>query len=471
MDVIRGLASRVHLVGVGGSGMKALAEVLLDLGEAVSGSDADPAPDTLHSLRQQGATVFKGHAADHVGPSVEQLVYSPAIPKDNVERVEAARRGIPEASYPEAIAELTRGKRTIAVAGTHGKSTTTAMLGHLLHGTEFNPLVLCGAECINTGRNGWLGTGDWAVVEACEYRRHFLGLTPEIAVILGIEPDHFDSFPTLDAAADAYREFAARVTDGGQVIFSDDCPLVRECVATTTSGKTSFGFHPTADWTVGDAARTPEGWQFTLMHQGTQIGEFHLPRPGRHDVHNALAALAAAVTIGVSVDVLQQRLADFRGLKRRFEMIGMRNGVTLIDDYAHHPTEVAAVLATAQALSRSAMSRRRIWCAFQPHQVMRTRRLFDEFVAALSLADRVMVMPAFTARESDQPAARDVSRELAAHLTALGCRARMVMSLDHLRETMETFTRPGDIFLTLGAGDIGRVHYEPAGRIPGYLAG
>jgi UDP-N-acetylmuramate--alanine ligase len=470
-EVVRRIAPRVHLVGIGGSGMKALAEVLIDLGESVTGSDANPDPQVLHSLRQQGAKVFTGHAAEHIGPSIEQVIYSPAIPKDNVERVEADRRGIPQSSYPEAIAELTRNRRTIAVAGTHGKSTTTAMLAHLLRGTEFDPLVLCGAECINADRNGWLGYGDWAVVEACEYRRHFLGLTPEVAVILGIEPDHFDAFPTLDMAADAYREFAARVTDCGCVLFSEDCPLVRECVGGSTSRRTSFGFHPTADWTVGEAVRTSEGWQFTLMHQGKQIGEFHLPRPGRHDVHNAIAALAAAVTVGVPIDALRERLSSFRGLKRRFEFIGIRNGVTLIDDYAHHPTEVAAVLSTAQALSRSAISRRRIWCAFQPHQVMRTRRLFDEFVAALSLADRVLVLPAYTARESDQPAAREVSRELASHLTALGCRARMVMSLDHLRETMETFTSPGDIFLTLGAGDIGRVHHESAGRIPGYLAG
>lgn len=470
-EVVRRIAPRVHLIGIGGSGMKALAEVLIDLGECVTGSDANPAPETLRSLQGTGATVFTGHASEHIGPTIEQIVYSPAIPRDNVERAEAARWGIPQSSYPEAIAELTRDKRTIAIAGTHGKSTTTAMLAHLLHGTDFDPLVLCGAECLNTDRNGWLGTGDWAVVEACEYRRHFLGLTPEVGVILGIEPDHFDAFPTLESAADAYREFAARVTDGGRLIFSGDCPLVRESVADATSDKSSFGFHADADWTADNAIRTSDGWQFTLMHRGARISDFHLPRPGRHDVHNALAALAAAVTVGVPVDILRERLADFRGLRRRFEFIGMRNGVTLIDDYAHHPTEVAAVLTTAQALRRSGLSRRRIWCAFQPHQVLRTRRLFDEFVAALSLADRVLVLPAYTARESDQPAAREVSRELTAHLTALGCRARMATSLDHLKETMETLTRPGDIFLTLGAGDIGRVHYESAGRIPGYLAG
>ncbi len=451
--------------------MKALAEVLLDQGACVSGSDADPSSETRKALQTQGVTFFTGHQPEHVGPHVERLIYSPAIPADNVERVAAARRGIPQDSYPQALAEFTRERRTIAIAGTHGKSSTTAILGHLLNETEFSPTVVCGAECVNTSRNGWLGSGAWAVVEACEYRRHFLGLTPEIAIILGIEPDHFDSYPTLDEAVVAYEDFARRMTPNGRLICSADSPFTAAFRSKVGHRLETFAVQGDADWTAQGITRTAEGWRFDLNHRGECLGSFRLPRPGRHDIHNAIVALAAAHTVGVSADVLTQRLSTYRGLKRRYEHIGIRNGVTYIDDYAHHPTEVAAVLTTAQSQLRSSLSRRRVWCAFQPHQVLRTRKLFDEFVASLSLADRVLIMPAFTARESDQAAARQVSQELASELTQLGSRVRVVATLDHLRETMETLTRPGDIFLTLGAGDIGRVHNEHSGRIPGYRAG
>lgn len=465
------LAPRVHLVGICGSGMKALAEVLLDQGVCLTGSDADPTSETQQTLESQGVRVFAGHRAEYVGPHIERLIYSPAIPADNVEREAACRRGIPQASYPEALAELTRTRRSIAISGTHGKSSTTAILSHLLRETPYGPTVFCGAECINTARNGWLGTGDWAVVEACEYRRHFLGLTPEIAIILGIEPDHFDSYKSLDEAITAYETFARRVSSSGKVIAAVDCPFSDQLRSDFGDQLVTFAIQASAEWSAGHIARTPDGWRFELMHRGAVLGEFELPRPGRHDIHNAVAALACAIEIGVPVDLLAARLATFAGLKRRYERIGIRNGVTYIDDYAHHPTEVAAVLATAQAELRSTLSRKRVWCAFQPHQVLRTRRLFDEFVAALSLADRLLLLPAYTAREADQAAAREVSQQLAGQLTQLGCRTRVVSTLDHLRETMETLTRPGDIFLTLGAGDIGRVHHEFAGRIRGYRAG
>lgn len=439
------------LIGICGAGMKALAEYLSDQGWLISGSDAAPDIHTLRLLQSRGITVQPGHAARHITPDLTAVISSPAIPPGNCERVAARELGLPDLSSIEVLAELTRRRQTVAIAGTHGKSSTTAMLGSMLQHAGRSPSVLCGAELRDRQRNGWSGTGRSLVVEACEFRRHFLQLAPHTACILSIEADHVDCYPDLHSAQAAYGAFARNATE---TLVVPDALRILDQAGRPDIRRLTFGVEtPQADWSGEHLQPDGQGITFQLHHQGKPIGPVRLQVPGRHNVHNAVASAALGHAQGLSTDEIRAGLEAFTGLKRRFEFLPDRNGAIVIDDYAHHPTEIQAAIATA----RECFPDRRLICVFQSHQISRTRALLPEFARALSQADQLYVLPIFAARETSQGLEVTLAQEL---LRSVTCPAGWIPSLDRVWGTVETDAGNDAVILTLGAGNISRVHHE-----------
>ncbi|MDP1797224.1 MAG: UDP-N-acetylmuramate--L-alanine ligase [Planctomycetaceae bacterium] len=444
-----------HLVGVCGSGMRGLAELMHGLGWNLSGSDLNPPPESIQSLMRRGFAFHQGHAAEHVPPNVDVLIFSPAIPASNSERMIAGQRGQPELSYTQMLGALMHGRRGVCIAGTHGKSTTTAMTATILTDAGLSPSAIFGAERCDTGCSAWGGDGDLFVVESCEFQRSFLEFTPQYAAILSVEPDHFDCFNTHADMIAAFGEFASQVRPDGLLLTRAEDAAARVAAGKCPAPVITFGWTMEADWWAGDIRRTGSGTRFRAFRRGQFVTEITLPLKGKHNVLNALAAAAMCFEIGVSPAMIRHSLAEFPGIRRRFEELGSWRGVTLMDDYAHHPTAVAATLEAA----REKFGRRRLCVAFQPHQISRTTALMEEFSQCFHAADCVWITPVFAAREcvTDEP--QTVAEELVQRLCQQHVSAEFSPSLDQLVTVLEDKLRPGDVFLTMGAGDIDQVHH------------
>ncbi|MEX1228711.1 MAG: UDP-N-acetylmuramate--L-alanine ligase [Planctomycetaceae bacterium] len=456
-----------HLVGICGAGMKALAELLTGLGWRVSGSDLHPSP-TLLAMQQRGLRVHAGHQDGHLPEQADVLVYSPAVGPHNPERQFASRLKIPQFSYSQMLGTLMQTRRGVCIAGTHGKSTTTAMTASILAAAELDPCVIVGAELCDRRESGWAGKGDLMVVESCEYQRSFLDLHPHYAVVTNIEPDHFDYFEDLDDAQQAFAEFVLRLPADGRLLVNGENLLTREIVRYSQANCETFRVargdefdHFNVDWLAHDIRQTTGGQRFRIFHQGDFFAEILLQLPGRHSVWNALAAAALSYSAGAHIAAIRDALADFTGIRRRFERVGSWRGITLIDDYAHHPTAVTATLQAA----RETFGDRKIWCAFQPHQVSRTTALLDEFAESLTLADEVLLPPIFAARERLTSEPYLVAQRLAKAVNDKGGHARFLPALDRIVPTIEDEALPGDVLLTMGAGDIDQVQYEFTRRL------
>jgi UDP-N-acetylmuramate--alanine ligase len=452
---------RAHLVGVCGSGMQGLARLLWDWGWELSGSDARPPTPAIAALIEAGFKFYHPQAATPWSDRADLLIYSPAIGADHPERMAARRNGIVECSYPQMLGRIMRDRRGVSIAGTHGKSTTTAMTASILRDAGRQPSAIFGSELIEGGVSSWSGTGDLFVVESCEFARGFWELSPRYAAILSVEPDHFDCFATTAELVDAFAGFAARVDRAGLLLARHDDPLAMEASRACPAEVLTFGWSEEADWWAGDLRRTAVGTRFRLFRRGQYITEVQLSVPGRHNVLNAVAAAALASELGVSAAAIRGSLQEFAGIRRRFERLGSWRGVTLVDDYAHHPTAVEAALQTA----REMYGRRRLVCAFQPHQVSRTRALLAEFARSFRLADRVWVVPVFAAREQVTNEPDELARRLTDQIAQEGPSAEFASSLDQLVRALEDGLRPGDVLLTLGAGDVDRVHHAFTRRI------
>jgi UDP-N-acetylmuramate--alanine ligase len=456
-----GAGRRVHLIGVGGSGMRALAEYLVDAGWRVSGSDRAPTRRARTALKAIGVDVAVGHDAGNLGDGVDLVVHSAAVPESNLERVAAAAKGIVDLSYPQMLGRCTQAGRSVAVAGTHGKTTTTAMLGWVLRAAGWNPSVICGGELIGLGRAGWHGAGELLVLEACEYQRHFLELRPQCGAVLNVEPDHFDSYPDLDSAADAYCQFVVAVPAEGAIVLNAATPAGDRLANAAVCSVESYGVNVAADWSAVDVHSQSQRVRFKLLRAGRAWADVELSQPGRHNVANAVAAAVLAARLGVAKTDIVEGLRTFPGVRRRLEVCGRCCGVLWLDDYAHHPTAVRAALTAA----REEFDARRVWCAFQPHQVSRTVLLMDEFVDALRMADEILLAPVYAARESGTIDPEGPAHTMVQQLVAAGVSARFVPTLDRIVATLETEPRPGDVVVVLGAGDIERVCDEFTGRI------
>jgi UDP-N-acetylmuramate--alanine ligase len=460
-----------HLVGICGSGMKSLAALLLDLGWSISGSDMNPTESCLESLRTRGVNVHKGHAPQHIPWGAELVIYSAAVAAENPERVAARALGIPERSYSQTLGELMQSRRGIGIAGTHGKSTTAAMTAAALRLAGREPSACIGAELCGSGTGGWLGHGDLFVAECCEFRRSFLDLSPTYAAILNVEPDHFDYFRNPAETREAFRQFAARVSPEGLLVVRSDCQTAVETPrpsarSTANARFETFSLGPPATWIAENLRRAAEGISFDVAYRRSLVGRFTLRVPGQHNVLNALAAIALCHGVGLEFSEIRAGLAAFRGIQRRFELLGTPNGITWIDDFAHHPTEVRATLEAA----RQRYGRRRLWCLFQPHQVSRLRALLPEFAASFERADQVLIAPVYAAREIGGDETDSLARQLSDEITRGGRPARFCADLDRIAATIDDEARAGDVVISMGAGDINQVYHAFTRRLQRNLA-
>ena len=444
-------APRAHLIGLGGAGMRSLAEVLLGWGWRLSGSDL--VPDPVLPLEARGVRVYRGHAPEHVPAAADVVISSDAVPAENPERRRALEREAPAMSYFEVLGRLMAGRHGLAVAGTHGKSTTAAMTADLLVEAGLDPTVVYGATPLGGHSGGRPGRGKLVLVEACEYRANFLHLPARHAVILGIEPDHFDCYESPEQLEEAFARFARQVPDDGLVLAQAGCPTTLRVTAGLRCRVETFGFDPQADWSARQLSGRRGRWSFRVCRQGRPVAAVRLRLPGIHNVLNALAAAALAWWNGVPPGVIGHGLGRFRGVARRLETLGTWQGVVLIDDYAHHPTEVSAALQSVRQMHPG----RRMWVVFQPHQASRTERLLDELAASLQNADRVIVSEVFRAREPTPTAGEVAAADLAERVRALGGQAEREHSDERIVGLLEHRLRPGDVLITMGAGDIRKI--------------
>ena len=455
--------THVHLIGIGGTGLSAIARVLLEAGETVSGSDRSMSP-LAESLRDSGVRVHLGHRPENI-QGADLVVRSSAIPDDNPEVQAALQAGIPVLKRSEFLGRLMTGRQVIAVAGTHGKTTTTAMLAWTLSALGQDPSYIIGGVSANLGANAHAGRGACFVIEADEYDRMFLGLEPYLAVVTNIEHDHPDCYPTSEDFYQAFRQFAGRVAPAGLLLAcSDDRGAARLLEEVASSGRrvVSYGLErwlgrPCPHYCALDPRpNTLGGFDFEFM-QGDPPPAARSPRllnvslqvPGLHNVRNALAALAGVDLLGLSVEEAIRAIGQFRGAGRRFELRGEAGGVTVIDDYAHHPTEILATLSAA----RSRYPGREIWTVWQPHTYSRTRALLDDFAAAFGDADHVLVTEIYAAREAD-PGDFSARQIVGAISTAApGSDVHFTPELSTAADFLLRRLRSGDVLLVLSAGD------------------
>ena len=447
-----GRTRRIHFVGIGGIGMSGIAELLANLGYEVSGSDARPS-DITDRLTGLGVRIAKGHEAAHVGDA-DVVVTSSAIHGGNPEVDEARRRSIPVIPRAEMLAELMRLRYGIAIAGTHGKTTTTSMVALVLERAGFDPTAVIGGRLSAFGSNARLGQGDYMVVEADESDRSFLKLSPAIAVITNIDHEHMESYGSWDALQQAFVDFANKVPFYGTVVACLDDEPVRALVPKMTRRVITYGFEGSGATVTGLGMTVePFGSKCRVVHtvkgsEPAELGTLHLRVPGRHNLLNALGAVAVGLEVGVPFAKIASGFNDFRGAERRFQLRGEAGGVMVVDDYGHHPTEIAAVIAAARAgLDR------RVVVVFQPHRYTRTRDLLPQFGAALGAADEIILTEIYSAGESPIPGA--TAEAVEAEVRKTGKPVTLVKALHDLPAAVTRIARPNDLVITLGAGSIG----------------
>ncbi|KTR85157.1 UDP-N-acetylmuramate--alanine ligase [Novosphingobium barchaimii] len=453
----------VHFVGIGGIGMSGIAEVMHNLGYTVQGSDIAEGY-VVEGLRSRGIKVMIGHAAENVSEAAV-VVTSTAVKRDNPEVVYALEHRIPVVRRAEMLAELMRLKNTVAVAGTHGKTTTTSMVACLLEAGGVDPTVINGGIINSYGSNARLGASDWMVVEADESDGSFLRLDGTIAVVTNIDPEHLEHYGSFDKVKSSFIEFIENVPFYGAAVLCIDHPEVQALIGKIRDRRViTYGFSAQADVRGEAVTPVPRGNRFDVVvreRDGEQrrIEGIELPMPGRHNVQNALAAVAVAIEMGCDDEIVRGGFAQFSGVKRRFTKVGEVGGVTVIDDYGHHPVEIRAVLAAAREGVKG-----RVLAVVQPHRFTRLRDLMEEFQTAFNDADAVYVTPVYAAGE--MPIDGVDAEALVTGLKARGHRdAHVIGGADELAEAMARIIRPGDMIVCLGAGDITKWAAGLAGAI------
>ncbi len=448
------------MVGIGGSGMAGLAAVLQRRGARVSGSDRLESA-ALTRLAESGAHVTTQQTADAVPPETELLVMSAAIPERHPELVEARRRGITVIKYAQLLGALMAQNHGIAVSGTHGKSTSTAWLAFVLRKAGLDPSFVVGAESQQLGGGSGVGDGPHFVAEACEYDRSFLNLRPRAAAILNIEEDHLDCYENLAAINEAFQQFANLVPPDGLVVVNGQDPNCLAIANKLDINVETFGFDAQDTWQAVDLSLRDGCYEFTMRHNGESLGRVCLSIPGEHNVSNALAVAALASHAGVSWTHISEALREFHGAQRRLQMIGEVDGVTVVDDYAHHPTEIRVTLKAA----RQRFGPRRVWCVFQPHQHSRTRFLLSDFARSFELADYVVVPRIYFVRDSERERQAVCAADLVEQVRATGGHAVHIPEFNTIIQTLVSDLKPGDLVITMGAGDIWKVADELVQRL------
>jgi len=440
-------SQRVHFIGIGGIGMSGIAEILLTMGYAVSGSDLRSSP-TTERLERLGATIYTGHAAGNAAAS-DVVVTSSAVAKDNPEVLEARARKIPVIQRAEMLAELMRLKYGIAIAGMHGKTTTTSMVAAVLAGGELDPTVVVGGRVDAMGSNARLGRSQYLVAEADESDRSFLHLSPILAVVTNLDREHMDTYADMADVERVFVEFMQRVPFYGAITACVDNALLRAILPKVTRKVYTYGESADADFRLrvlppsGDGVAT-----FEVNARGLLLGPFKLHKPGRHNLLNATAAVAIGVQLGIAPEKIAAGLESFRGVDRRFQVKGVERGVTVVDDYGHHPTEIKATLQAARECGYG-----RVLVLFQPHRFTRTRDLMEDFAGAFGDADSVQVLDIYAA--SEKPIEGVTGEALATRVREVsGKLVSYAASMDEAVARLVADARPGDVVMTMGAGNV-----------------
>lgn len=456
---------RLHFVGVGGCGMSGLAAMCLQRGARCSGSDRADSP-TVADLRKRGVEVSFDQSGGAMGDGLDAVIVSAAISNDHPERVAAEQRGVPVLKYAQLLGMLMRGQKAAAIAGTHGKSTTTSMLAHTLIEGRVDPSFIIGANCRQIGGGSRVGASDVLVAEACEYDRSFHHLHPTLAAILNIEADHLDFYAGLDAILESFADFAHRLPPHGLLLIQHELVARTAVTANARCDVQTIGFAPQADWRI-----TFESGRVAVYRRATRepVATWQNPLPGEHMAYNAAVAAVLAANLGCKWSDIERALADFDGVDRRMQRIGQvpigDGQATILDDYAHHPTEIDTTL---RAL-REHHAPRRLVCVFQPHQHSRTRFLMDQFARSFTEADKVVVPDIYFVRDSEAERHAVTAQDLVDRLRERSADAHHLPSFTAIAEAIAADLRPGDLIVTMGAGDVWKIgrmlldrHHPPA---------
>ena len=450
----------VHFIGIGGISMSGLAEILHDRGFKVSGSDMKASPLTEH-LESLGISVQFPQKSENIVPGIELCVYTAAISEDNPEFQEVKRQNIPMMSRAELLGRIMKNyKEAINVSGTHGKTTTTSMIGEILMEAQMDPTITVGGMMKDIGGNLRVGKSDVFLAEACEYTNSFLSFFPTIEVVLNVEEDHLDFFKDINDIRASFRKFIEKLPENGILIFNKDIPHA-EFFLEDLPGREIITFgHQDADYTANfisyDHFARPS---FTLFENGEDRGRVTLGVTGEHNIYNSLSAIAVARAIGIPFETIKKGLMEFSGTDRRFQLKGEVNGFTIIDDYAHHPQEIAATIATAKKYPH-----KKLWVAFQPHTYSRTLALMDDFAGALSQADEIILADIYAAREKNTVGV--TSDDLRKLMLSQNTNVYYIPDFPSIEEFILSHLQEGDLLITMGAGDIVEVG-EHLLQIPG----
>ena len=441
----------IYFIGIGGISMSGLAEILASRGHQVSGTDVKETAVTKH-LQSLGIHINFGHRAENITDDITLVVYTAAIHDDNPELRAAHEKGIRIMDRAHLLGQIMDEYHdSVAVSGTHGKTTTTSMVSEILLVAEKDPTITVGGILPTIGSNLRIGNSPYFVAEACEYFDSFLQFNPFIAIILNVESDHLDYFKTLENIRRSFHAFAQRVPDNGLLVISEKIDNVEELTDGLTCHVETFGLSEKANWRAENIVHEADGRNsFDIYHNSAFFTTIHLHIPGEHNITNALAAIAASAFLGAAPEDCVKGLHHYTGTERRFQLKGKKDGITVIDDYAHHPTEIKAALAAAQNVQHNTT-----WCVFQPHTFSRTRFLFDEFGEAFGDADEIIIADIFAARETDDGTVS--AAQLADRIAQTGKSARYVGDFAAIEAYLREHCKSGDLLMTVGAGDVYKI--------------
>ena len=443
--------SQIHLIGIGGTGLSNIAFFLMSSGFKVTGSDYLDSP-IIQSLRERGAKIFIGHQSANILRNIKLVIKSAAISEDNPEIVRAKKYGIPIIKYAEALGLLLNQKIGIAVSGTHGKTTTSSLISYLLHRSELDPSFIVGGVLSDFNTGAHCGKGKYFVAEACEYDRSFHHLSGKIKIVNNIEPDHMDYYKTIDNLVESFHKFIAAMPSDGYVVANIENKNVLKCLRMGTNASVvtfSSKENKNSQWYPKNIRVVNDCWYFDAYKNSKKYGSFEMGIPGDHNVTNGLVAVIVSSLLGLGRNITKKSLAEFGGVKRRFEVIARINGRLIIDDYAHHPTEVDTVLKTARKLFPG----RRLWIVFQPHLYSRTKLFLKQFVRILSEADIVIMPPIYAARDTSPEQRTISSQDVVDKVNRAGGNARYFADFNDIANYLKLNTIKADIIITVGAGD------------------
>lgn len=441
----------IYFIGIGGISMSGLAEILLDKGFQVSGSDMKKS-ELTELLVQKGANVFYGQRSGNITDDIDLIVYTSAIRSDNAEYVAMQEKNIPSLTRAQLLGQMMKNyELPVAISGTHGKTTTTSMISEILLEADADPTLSIGGICKSIGGNIRVGHSKYFVTEACEYTNSFLSFFPKVGIILNIEEDHLDFFKDINDIRNSFHHFAALLPKDGTLIINGEIENARELITGLDSTVLTYGFKDSDDYQATDISYDEFGHPtFILNRKDGASDTFTLSVPGKHNISNAMAAIAFADLENIDVSIIKKALASFHGTDRRFELKGKIGGVTIIDDYAHHPTEIRATLTAAANYPH-----KEVWCVFQPHTYTRTKAFMKEFASALSLADHVVLADIYAAREKDTLGIS--SRTLQQEIQNLGYECFYFPSFDEIENFLLEKCVNGDMLITMGAGDVVKI--------------